>query len=77
MRALHAIVNRRGPDLAQTLQERLGIDYAEDLGIRQASKRSERDRWQQRTAISLALGPQRFSHAPLPRGWRGAGGEVF
>ena len=30
---LHAIANRQGLDLAQTLQERFGIDYAEDLAI--------------------------------------------
>jgi hypothetical protein len=37
VRALHAIASRQGLDLAQTLQERFGIDYAEDLGIGQAS----------------------------------------
>jgi hypothetical protein len=37
VRALHAIANRQGLDLAQTMQERFGIDYAEDLGIGQAS----------------------------------------
>jgi hypothetical protein len=38
VRALHAIANRQGLDLAVTLQERFGIDYAEDLGIGQASE---------------------------------------
>ncbi len=38
VRALHAIANRQGLDLALTLQERFGIDYAEDLGIGQASE---------------------------------------
>ena len=38
VRALHAIASRQGLDLAQTLQERFGIDYAEDLGIGQASE---------------------------------------
>ena len=37
VRALHAIANRQGLDLAVTLQERYGIDHAEDLGIAQAS----------------------------------------
>src|SRR5208337_2669931 len=37
VRAIHAIASRQGLDLALTLQERLGIDYAEDLGIGQAS----------------------------------------
>jgi hypothetical protein len=38
VRALHAIANRQGIDLALTLQERYGIDHAEDLGIGQASE---------------------------------------
>jgi hypothetical protein len=38
VRALHAIASRQGLDLAATLQERYGIDYAEDLGIGQASE---------------------------------------
>jgi hypothetical protein len=38
VRALHAIANRQGLDLALTLQERYGIDHAEDLGIGQASE---------------------------------------
>jgi hypothetical protein len=38
VRALHAIANRQGIDLAVTLQERYGIDHAEDLGIGQASE---------------------------------------
>ncbi len=38
VRALHAIANRQGLDLAVTLQERYGIDHAEDLGIGQASE---------------------------------------
>ena len=38
VRAIHAIASRQGLDLAQTLQERYGIDHAEDLGIGQASE---------------------------------------
>jgi len=38
VRALHAIANRQGLDLALMLQERYGIDHAEDLGIGQASE---------------------------------------
>jgi hypothetical protein len=38
VRALHAITNRQGLDLALTLQEHYGIDHAEDLGIGQASE---------------------------------------
>jgi hypothetical protein len=38
VRALHAIANRQGIDLTLTLQERYGIDHAEDLGIGQASE---------------------------------------
>ena len=38
VRALHAIANRQGLDLAVTLQERYGCDHAEDLGIGQASE---------------------------------------
>ena len=38
VRALHAIANRQGLDLALTLHERFGIDHAEDLGIGQASE---------------------------------------
>jgi hypothetical protein len=38
VRALHAIANRQGLDLAQTLQERFGIDHPEDLAISQASE---------------------------------------
>ena len=36
VRASHAIANRQGLDLALTLRERFGIDYAEDLDIGQA-----------------------------------------
>ena len=38
VRALHAIANRQALDLALTLQERYGIDHAEDLAIGQASE---------------------------------------
>jgi hypothetical protein len=38
VRALHAIASRQGLDLAVTLQERYGIEYAEDLAIGQASE---------------------------------------
>ena len=38
VRALHAIASRQGLDLAVTMQERYGIDHAEDLGIGQASE---------------------------------------
>jgi len=38
VRALHAIASRQGLDLTQALQERFGIDYAEDLAIGQASE---------------------------------------
>ncbi len=38
VRAIHAIASRQGLDLAVTLQERYGIDHAEDLGIGQASE---------------------------------------
>ncbi len=38
VRAIHAIASRLGLDLAVTLQERFGIDYAEDLAIGQASE---------------------------------------
>ncbi len=38
IRAIHAIANRLGLDLASTLQERFGIDHPEDLAISQASE---------------------------------------
>jgi hypothetical protein len=38
LRAIHAIANRQGLDLAVTLQERFGIDHPEDLAISQASE---------------------------------------
>jgi hypothetical protein len=38
VRAIHAIANRQGIDLALTLQEHYGMDHAEDLGIGQASE---------------------------------------
>jgi len=38
VRALHAIADHQGLDLSLTLRERYGIDYAEDLGIGQASE---------------------------------------
>jgi hypothetical protein len=38
IRAIHAIINRQGLDLVQTLRERCGVEYAEDLGIAQASQ---------------------------------------
>jgi hypothetical protein len=38
VRAIHAIASRQGLDLSLTLQERYGIDHAEDLGIGQASE---------------------------------------
>ena len=36
--AIHAIVNRQGLDLVQTLRERCGVEYADELGIAQASQ---------------------------------------
>jgi hypothetical protein len=33
VRAIHAISNRQGADLVQTLRERCGVEYAEDLAI--------------------------------------------
>jgi hypothetical protein len=38
VRAIHAIINRQGLDLLQTLRDRFGVDYAEDLAINQASE---------------------------------------
>ena len=38
LRAIHAIANRLGLDLASTLQEKYGIDHPEDLAISQASE---------------------------------------
>ncbi len=38
IRAIRAIANRLGLDLAVTLQERFGIDHPEDLAISQASE---------------------------------------
>ena len=38
IRALHAIASRQGLDLTVTLQERYGLDHAEDLSIGQASE---------------------------------------
>lgn len=38
VRAIHAIVNRQGIDLVQTLRDRFGVEFAEDLGIGQASQ---------------------------------------
>ncbi len=37
IRAIHAIINRQGLDLVQTLRDRYGVEYAEDLSISQAS----------------------------------------
>lgn len=38
IRAIHAIINRQGLELVQTLRDRCGVEYAEDLGIAQASQ---------------------------------------
>jgi len=38
VRAIHAIINRQGLDLVQTLRDRCGVQYAEDLGIAEASQ---------------------------------------
>jgi len=38
VRAIHAIINRQGLDLIETLRGRFGVHYAEDLGIAQASQ---------------------------------------
>jgi hypothetical protein len=38
LRAIRAIANRLGLDLASTLEERFGIDHPEDLAIGQASE---------------------------------------
>lgn len=38
VRAIHAIINRQGLDLVETLRQHGGVDYAEDLTITQASQ---------------------------------------
>ena len=38
MRAIHAIINRQGLDLVQTLRDHCGVEFAEDLAITQASQ---------------------------------------
>jgi hypothetical protein len=38
VRAIHAIINRQGLDLVQTLRDRCSVEFAEDLGIAQASQ---------------------------------------
>jgi hypothetical protein len=38
VRAIHAIINRQGLDLSQTLHGHCGVEFAEDLTIAQASQ---------------------------------------
>lgn len=38
IRAIHAIINRQGLDLVETLRGRFGVQFTEDLSISQASR---------------------------------------